>query len=198
MNINFGQMNETTERWKLIQKIIKNNKFKTIVEIGTWKGMGSTLSILKSIDEDTEFYSLESNLSFYEIAKKNLSDYITKFNLIYGRIVESESLIRFTDNLILTDEQKKWLYEDIENMNNCDNVLSKLPESIDFLLLDGGEYSTYEEWKILNERSNIIALDDIKTFKCKKIYQEMTNDYHFEKIEETTEGNGFCIFKKII
>jgi len=68
----YGQINETTKRWQLIQNTIKNNKFKTIVEIGTWKGLGSTLAVLKSKDDDTDFFSLESNLDFYSVAKKNL------------------------------------------------------------------------------------------------------------------------------
>ena len=51
----YGQINETTERWRLIQNTIKNNNFNSIVEIGTWKGMGSTLAILKSKNKSTKF-----------------------------------------------------------------------------------------------------------------------------------------------
>lgn len=39
----YGQINELTERWKIIEDILKNNEFQNIVEIGTWRGMGSTL-----------------------------------------------------------------------------------------------------------------------------------------------------------
>ena len=49
-----GQINSNTKRWELIQKTIKENDFKTIVEIGTWKGMGSTLAVLTSKKENTK------------------------------------------------------------------------------------------------------------------------------------------------
>lgn len=192
----YGQMNESTERWKLIQKTIKNNDFTNIVEIGTWKGMGSTLAVLTSMGDETNFYSLESNFDFYKIAKKNLESYNNKFKLIYGRIIEEKDVLEFTNDLILTNEQKSWLSEDLKNMNQCSNIYSDLPKKIDFLLLDGGEFSTYKEWELLKDRSRFVGLDDIKTFKCKKIYKEMLQDDSYELIEETNEGNGFCIFLK--
>jgi hypothetical protein len=192
-----GQMNKSTERWGLIQKVIKSNDFKTIVEIGTWKGMGSTLAILSSKNDNTNFFSVESNLEFYEVAKKNLKSYEQKFNLIYGRVVEIDDVLNYSNNFILTNEQKSWLEEDINNMKFCDNILYSLPNKIDFLLLDGGEYSTYQEWKTLKDRSEYIALDDLKTIKSKKIFQEMVLDNSYSITEKTDEGNGFCIFKKI-
>lgn len=191
-----GQMNKSTERWGLIQKVIKSNDFKTIVEIGTWKGMGSTLAILSSKNDGTNFFSVESNLEFYEVAKKNLLSYTDKFELIHGRIVELGDVEEFCKNLELTNEQKKWLSEDIKNLNNSINVLSQIPQEIDFLLLDGGEFSTYPEWLVLKDRSKIIALDDIKTLKCRKIFNEMINDEKFDLIENSSEGNGFSVFKR--
>lgn len=193
----FGQINNSTERWKLIQKVIKNNNIKTIVEIGTWKGMGSTLAILESMDQNADFYSLETNFEFFKIAKKNLFEFEGKFKLIYGRIVEINDVIEFSKNLLMTNEQKNWLREDLENMKKSENVILQIPEKIDFLLLDGGEFSTYAEWSILKQRSKIIALDDIRTFKCKKIFEEMNNDNNFELIGQSNEINGFCIFEKI-
>ena len=61
-----GQILETTEFAKQIDNIIKETKPSIIVEIGTWKGLGSTKIILDSISNVGYFYSpkfisLESN-----------------------------------------------------------------------------------------------------------------------------------------
>lgn len=197
MELSHGQMNESTERWKIIQNIIRNNKIKTILEIGTWKGYGSTLAILKSMNEDSNFTSIESNLEFFKIAKQNLKEYENKFNLLYGRIIEISDVKDFVLNLNLDYQQNQWLNEDLNNFEKCPNVLNEIPNKIDFLLLDGGEFSTYSEWKKLEGRCKFIALDDINVLKCNKIHSELSDDKNYEMVNISNEGNGFSIFKKI-
>jgi hypothetical protein len=194
----YGQINETTERWKLIQKTIKDNNFKKIVEIGTWKGLGSTKCILEIIDDDCEFISIESNHVFYKIAEQNLKDYLGKFKLLLGTIVNESEVFEFVNSIELNTQQKIWLEEDINNINKCKNLLDSIPNQIDFLLLDGGEFSTYPEWKKLKERTKIVALDDILEVKTSLIHHELSNDKNYELLEKTQEGNGFSIFKKIL
>jgi|694.fasta_scaffold19079_8 hypothetical protein len=191
-----GQINETTKRWELLQEIIKNNNFKSIVEIGTWKGMGSTLAVLKSKQDNTKFISLESNIDFFSIAEKNLNSFKNEFELLFGRIVEIDEVLSYVSEFSLSSEQNQWLSEDIQNFKNCPNVLDKLPEKIDLLILDGGEFSTYIEWNKLKDRVSFIVLDDIYVLKCNKIYNELLGDDSYVLIDKTDEGNGFCIFKK--
>ena len=102
----------------------------------------------------------------------------------------------FVSNKNLTEEQKKWLSEDLENLSKCKNVLGILPSEIDFLLLDGGEFSTYPEWNVLKGRTKMVALDDIRELKTKQIYEELNNDNNYELVIETSDGNGFCVFIK--
>ena len=153
-----GQINESTERWRIIQNLIVNNNFNTILEIGTCTGMGSTLSILKSMNQKTRFISIESDESFFDSAKKNLENYCVVKRLYF------------------------WL--------------RLIPEVIDFLLLDGGEFSTYKEWEKLKNKTKFVGLDDIRTIKCSKIYSELSGDENYSVLSMTNEGNGFCIFKK--
>jgi len=75
--------------------------------------------------------------------------------------------------------------------------MEKIPEQIDFLILDGGEYSTYLEWTKLKERISYVALDDTKMRKTKRIVEECMLDDSFELITSSGERNGFHIFKKI-
>lgn len=194
--MNDGQIIAGTERYDIIKKTINEFNPKTILEIGTWKGMGSTKCILDCISEGVEFYSLESNKEFFDIAKNNLKEYDNKFNQIFGKIIETEQVIDYVKDYTLSKDEETWLEEDILNFKSCDNVINLIPEKIDLLLLDGGEFSTYLEWLILKERVKIVMLDDIDVFKCKRIYEELIKNTNYSLLYKTEEGNGFCVFKQ--
>jgi hypothetical protein len=143
------------------------------------------------------FLSLETNKSFYDIAVENLKSHQDKVELIYGRIVEKDEILNFVQTINLNRWEEQWLKEDLENVDNSENVLNKIPENIDLLLLDGGEFSTYPEWLKLRDRSSIIMLDDTTVTKCKKINDELKSSENYTLVFETFEGNGFSVFKKI-
>ena len=50
-----GQINLESNLGKQIYALVFNNNFKNIVDVGTWKGLGSTYCILKAL-EDTKSY----------------------------------------------------------------------------------------------------------------------------------------------
>jgi len=199
-----GQITKNTDRGKSIIEIIKEKNPKNIVEIGTWKGGGSTMCVLDSIGEENNFISLELNKDFFEESKNNLSEFLNKFKLIHGRIVEQKDVAKFfnsidlDENTQVTSEQHiTWFLEDINNLKNCENVLHKLPSKIDMLILDGGEYSTNTEWNILKERTDIVVLNDINMLKTKKIFTELKENSEYTCLRHINyEGNGFAIFEK--
>ena len=98
----------------------------------------------------------------------------------------------------LTYQEQGWFNEDISNLIATPNVINFIPEEIDFLLLDGGEFSTYPEWLKLKDRSKIIALDDTNTTKCKKIKQQILSGKHpsYEIIIDSNDRNGFMFLRK--
>lgn len=191
-----GQMIPSSERGILLKKTIQNYNCKQIVEIGTWKGMGSTLCILESMLPDSKFVTLESNKTFFDIAVNNLKQYEGKFKMVYGSIVSYDEVSSFASNYNLDSLKQEWLKEDLDNINMCPNVINEIFDEIDFLLLDGGEFSTYPEWNKLKKRSKFVALDDINVIKCQKIYNELLQNNEYTLIEKTDEGNGFSIFRK--
>ena len=128
---------------------------------------------------------------------QNLSEFLGKVKLLYGRIIDKKDILQFISNKKLSNEQNKWLIEDLNNLDLCENILSNLPSEIDFLLLDGGEFSTYPEWIILKDRIKIVALDDISELKTNQIHNELMNDKSYELLYKTNDGNGLSIFKKI-
>ncbi len=176
---------------------------KTIVEIGTWNGAGTTRCILTGIKNsnktDYDFTTLECSPEFYIIAIKNNCKIINKnMHFIHGKIVDEDLIDKWFDTSILSSEQYGWMLQDKGWMAEVPNVLDIIPQQIDFLVLDGGEYSTYLEWQLLKDRVKYVALDDTQALKCKRIREEVLADDSFEIIEDDLHGSryGFLVFKK--
>lgn len=188
-----GQINLDSNAGKAIEKISNLEKIKSIVEIGTWNGLGSTSCVISGIKNKKycNFISLESDENFYKQAlSNNLNNNV---QIIYGSIVGEDCL----DVDQLTGDEPIWLNEDIKNYSKCPNVLSSIPNKIDFLILDGGEFSTRGEFLALKDRSDIIFLDDTRIRKNNKNYNELINDNSFIVIEDHfNDRNGWAIFSR--
>lgn len=204
-----GQINLDSLLGKYIYNIVSREDVKTIVEIGTWNGYGSTECIKKSIIEskkqEYEVFSLEINEEMYNIAIGN--NYPPRFNLILGSIVDENDLNWMNwDDYFKSDEgnfhggsKSTWLDEDKINLKKVKNVIDKIPLQIDLLILDGGEFTTYPEYLKIGNRADIIVLDDTKELKCKKIREELISNKDYNIIiDDLNERNGFLIAKKII
>lgn len=191
-----GQINLDCDFGKELYDLAKEDHIFTIVEIGTWNGCGSTnclaRGVIDSQRQDKEIISLEANRSMFEKAIE-----IHKNNnfckIIHGRIVDVDE-IPFKD---LPSPKDQWLRDDIKAMNSCPNVLSQLPQQIDLLLLDGGEFTSYVEYQKLKDRvSTYIALDDTKELKNCKVVAELMKDSNFNCIYMSLSRNGCSIFKR--
>ena len=198
-----GQINLGTPWGDLIYNLTKREDVKTIVEIGTWNGEGSTMCVIQSIIDnglDKEFYSLELYPEMYEVAKYFLSKYSPYVNLLHGRIIEHDDAFWFDHSSIdfNTDlHAKLYFNKDLSYLKTTPNVLEKLPVKIDLLILDGGEYTTYPEWLKLKDRTKIVVLDDSNILKTKRIRQEILDSNEFITIyDDLGARNGFSIFEK--
>ena len=193
-----GQLNfETSAFGMLIVDMVKKDEIRTIVEIGTWNGMGSTRCILEGLKGKVDylFHSYECCDEIYKQAIcNNTTSLGDQFKIILGKIVNEEDITAWFDDNDLTTRERGWLKVDLQNMQKVENVLHTVPTSIDLLLLDGGEFSTYPEYQLLKSRSRIIALDDTKTRKCKKIKEELLNS-NAELLFESDERKGVAMFK---
>jgi len=185
-----GQVNRGSFFGEQVYKLASNPAFMNYVEIGTWNGEGSTKcfmdAILMRLDESC-LYSLEANSEFYQQASNFWSSKMLtlripyeKLHLLYGRIIEVEDLVPeeevrshkiFNEHPWLT-----WRERNIKEYNQCKNVIDQLPDEIDVLFLDGGQFSTPAEWDKLKERTKIVLLDDTNTYKTEKIRKQILND----------------------
>lgn len=192
-----GQITTDTPIGLFLMNTSRNPLVKTVVEIGTWDGMGSTYCIFQGLSQnDTEsrrFLSLEADPNMYTSAYQQWKDKLpTWMLLVHGRVIESSEM----DSFNLTTQEKEWFAHDIAAMETCPNVLGSVPSQIDLLLLDGGEFSTQAEFYSLMPRSKIIVLDDTQCRKCKKIRDHViSNSSRYELIfDNTSERNGTMAF----
>ncbi len=183
-----GQINLGTHRGFIIEKIASQADVKTIVEIGTWNGCGSTRCVLEAMRnrEDCSFYTLEVNKEMYKKAIK-YDPQLPHVHFINGRIIEVEDFVTSPwprDQPLLG----QWLPISIREHEQVENVLDQLPEVIDFLILDGGEFSTRAEWEILRDRTKYVFLDDTAKLKNKANRKELINSSDFETLIDIPQG----------
>ena len=202
-----GQITTRSEEGQIIINIIKkSDNIKNIVEIGTWNGLGSTLCILEGIEnKDVRFWSIECNKEKVTSAVESLSDYIDeRVKLLWGSVVDinaitSEEYLSNFKQLKTSETLQIWFKADLNNCEACPNILKDLPDNIDFLLLDGGEFTTLYEFECLRHRcSKYIALDDTLMDKCIEVRRRLLEDPAWTEIVSIRNNNrnGFSIFKK--
>lgn len=205
-----GQINLGSPFGNLIYDLAKRKDVRTIVEIGTWNGLGSTLCVLEAIkDQGKSFTTVELYKEMYKEAEKNLQPYRDQLMILYGSIVEMSDLARLDfagirrainegvgPEELHIEHARQWFEKDIEELKNSTNVLGMLPKTIDMLILDGGEYTTYSEWAKLKDRTKIFVLDDTKLFKNKRVREEMLANGKYKVLaDEQSCRNGYTIFE---
>jgi hypothetical protein len=189
-----GQINLSSLAGKCIEEIASKNDVNSIVEIGTWNGAGSTKCIASGMSNEDVLYSIECDKGMYELS---LSLWKEKENvhIIFGKIIEESEM----DNANLSNRELQWYDTDVAAMRECPNVLDSLPKKIDFLVLDGGEFSTFAEFKKLKSRSTYIFLDDTKCRKNFKTREMLLNSDDFKKLQDNQEErNGWSLFRRVV
>ena len=83
---------------------------------------------------------------------------------MYGRLVHEDAL----DSDDLTALEEGWFAQDLESLRSAPMANDLIPREIDFLLLDGGEFSTWAEFEALRDRvKGFLLLDDTRLKKNK-------------------------------
>lgn len=203
-----GQINRNASLGQILHELALNREYNNYVEIGTWNGQGSTKCLMDGLTQRNDasiLYSMESNKKFYDMAYQHwtplmVAHKVPKLKLIYGRIVDTDGVseIKHIKEYEGYDDRfLKWRENDIQDYDKCENVLYLLPNKIDVLLLDGGEFTSYSEYTLLKDRTSVIVLDDSRVFKNKKVRAELLENTHWELVhDDLQERNGITIFKR--
>jgi glycosyltransferase involved in cell wall biosynthesis/predicted O-methyltransferase YrrM len=207
------------EFYKLIQEIAATSNIKSILEIGSSSGGGSTEAFVKGIQNNPHkptLYCMEvSQVRFAQLQQTYAyADFVKCYNLS-SIAVESfptkEEVIEFYNtnrtglNGYPLEEVLRWLDQDTEyvvSSGASENGIKRIKEenSIDYfdvVLIDGSEFTGKVE---LDEiyGAKYIFLDDINTFKNHHNFERLCQDLNYILVSENvTIRNGYGIFQKI-
>ena len=181
-----GQLHDGTPVGRYLTKIAKDPELKTFLESGTWNGQGSTLCLMNGLvtrDDDTVFVSIEADKGRFDVSGdfwNTMDKGRVDFRLLHGKLSEEVMTREYVSSHPTFSDQLK--YYDIEMSQTNDAVLldSQLPESVDFVFLDGGEFCSLGDFNFVVKKYahslKIIGLDDIDTIKNSDIYTHLTQE----------------------
>lgn len=202
--------------YNIIRKISGYSDIKTILEIGSSSGEGSTKAIVSGMRENTILYCLEvSKVRFAELQKRykdnpNVQTY--NFSSISLNKFPSEIVIRDFYHAIKSSLNKYflsgvlgWLNQDIiyiSTNNIPDKGIQQIKDEnnidiFDMILIDGSEFTGKVELEELYG-AKYVLLDDICGYKNFENFQRLIIDSNYELIiESRSTRNGFAIFEKL-
>lgn len=204
--------------YDIIYKIAKNEPVKTILEIGSSNGEGSTQAFVNGIKENPNkpklfcmevskvrfealkrAYSQEPQVKCYNVSSVPLIEFPTEqeITMFYNTVSSNSNL---TPLPVVLD----WLRQDVEYV-----TVEKVPQNgieivkadnniqnFDVVLIDGSEFLGVPELKKVYGATYIL-LDDVLTYKNLFNRLRLLNDPNYKLVEEGPAGNGYAVFKKI-
>ena len=206
------------EFYTAIQRIVKEENIKTVLEIGSSSGTGSTEAFVRGIRENpnkptlfcmevskTRFAELQKNYANEQFVKcYNLSSVSLKDFPHENEVIEFYSNIQSNLKSYPLEQVLNWLQQDREYVKNAgvrDKGIQKIKEEnnidlFDAVLIDGSEFTGNAELKQVYGAS-IIFLDDINTFKNFNNHQRLLIDKSYKLLAQNNAvRNGYSIFKK--
>jgi len=207
-----GQINMLSEFGKQIYSICKHykkNEQKTIVEIGSWNGQGTTICVMNAVynQPKTSVYSFEADKPFAEKAIdywNNIShEYPSVNNILHiinatlhREMAPKEDIIKLCGKI--HHYEKHYIGEELLLKSSPIYSLKDNITKVDIIILDGGEYTTIEDYNLLIVyKPKYIFLNDTKSFKCHKIKSLLSKDIEYTCIFDSLERNGCAIFEML-
>ncbi len=193
---NVGQINKGSILGDMLCAIAADPAVKTILEVGTWNGRGSTRCLAEGVAKrpDATLWSLECNSEKAAAAAALYNQpNIHILNEVLFKGIPADFDEKFPD-LSKNADFIRWFKTDIKNMKNA-NIFKK-QQSYDFVLLDGGEFTTYYDFMEIKDSFKMLIVDNATTYKgslIKKYVQEHPDKY--ELVFEHPERNGFVLVR---
>ena len=207
------------EFYAAIQKIAEEENLKTVLEIGSSSGEGSTegfvTGLRKNPNRPTLFcveisksrfnelknkYAHESWVNCYNVSSVSLKDFPDE-----NEVIEFYNTTQTNLNYYPLECVLGWLRQDIEYLSNSGVSKDGIEEIkrehnisfFDMALIDGSEFTgSAELQKIYGAK--YICLDDINSFKNYKNHRKLLISSDYVLVTANTSiRNGYSIFKKI-
>ena len=159
-----GQINMASEIGQQIYQLALNPRFQTFLEIGTWNGEGSTVCLMNGLmkrEGGGQLWSIELYKDMFDKAKQfwswiDGSEYRCILHLLHGRITDNGMMNREEIQSHPAFPAVKRHYElyfesDVSNYQNAPIIEGQLPAQLDVIVLDGGEFSSQSEYRLLKD-----------------------------------------------
>ena len=199
----------TDKLGKVLTDLIRTYQPKTILEIGSSDGRGSTSVIYKEARKyPCKMYCIEMNRERFADLEKlfGMNEWM---ELFCGSSVDHTWMIPTSIikelhkdhpefnvwNELGLDYMIKWHEQTVTNINNADHCFKLLP--VDFAFVDGSPFTGYAEADLIYG-TKIIVLDDVMDLKCFFAYNQLKESSHYKLIDEDlTFRNGYAVFSYV-
>jgi len=206
------------EFYAAIQRIGREENIKTVLEIGSASGEGSTEAFVCGMRENPnkpKLFCMEVSKNRFNELEKRYAEYsfVKCYNVssvAVERFPNADEVIRFYKNYhqglkkYPLQQVLTWLEQDIDYIKQSGvepEGIKKIKrenniENFDLVLIDGSEFTGQAEMEEVYG-AKYILLDDINTFKNYKNYYLLKNDDSYSLVAENQYlRNGYAIFKK--
>lgn len=205
-----GQIHRQTPFGERLYQLALDTNYSTYLEVGTWKGYGTTKCLMDGLMErtssgsqDIHFYSIESNPIFFNEA---LQLWIRKgyafLHLLFGKLHEKGLLDREVIeahpyyNHIKT-HYEIWYEQDLADYKFAPYLHPQsFPPILDVVVLDGGEFSGYADWLAVKDKHpKVVCLDDSGVMKNERVFKELlANTEEWELRAHGADRHEWAIF----
>lgn len=196
-----GQITLASEFGRQLAALAANPSLRTFVEVGSWNGQGTTLCIAEGFRARPDLsgvtlLSFETNAAMFEKAREYWSDKGLPIEIRCGRVAQTMMpLVEIMTSPTFNDVLHHFLIYYQQDVIDFHTAPLHTVEAADMILLDGGEFSTYQDWMALRGlEPKVVALDDTRVMKCERLLREL-KEAKWEVLFESEERNGCAILQ---
>ena len=208
-----GQAPLASSLGSFLYQLAKSPEVQSVLEIGTWNGQGSTYCLALGLRESGgRLVTLESSKAMFDEAAKFYRSKRLPVEVIYGSSIHPDDFPPFSHFAEIDgggeyrDRWPVWYQQDLEAARSSANpgALKQVIEkhsAFDLVYLDGGEFTSYQDYQEVAPISTYLVLDDcnpLTVLKNVRARQELLASPQWELLkDEMDDRNGWSAFRKI-
>lgn len=194
---------------KAIDLTIRDYRFRSCLELGSFDGDGSTQVIAHALSgsRNPRFVCVEADPERFKNLLANTSSFPWVEAVCSSTISRSTFTLTDFDSDVWNsphnhleypyDLVKSWWDEGLEFLEQAgDGYLNRSDEAFDVVMIDGGEFCGYDEFRLVRDRAKCLLLDDVfKAYKNSRVHAELLSDRNWKLVwEDRNVRHGASIF----
>ncbi|HEY9624054.1 MAG TPA: glycosyltransferase family 1 protein [Crinalium sp.] len=207
------------EFYRIIQALVSRAEIKTVLEIGSSSGEGSTEAFVTGLRQNPgqpQLFCMEiSRARFAELANRYQNDpFVNAYNISSVAVegfASEQDVVQFYEtvssnlNVYPLHQVLTWLRQDIDYLTNSEVAGDGIRtikqqhqiDQFDVVLIDGSEFTGEAELREIYG-ARYILLDDINTYKNYNNHQTLLADPNYKLLHQNSNvRHGYSVFKKI-